>query len=205
MTTWHRILLGALLSILVAITPAAARTAPPPTGLGTTATAPVTEESARVGALFSGGDHFCSASVVDSPGGTLLLTAAHCLSSADGVTFVPGYRNGASPYGSWKVTAVHTTEAWQDDRDQDEDYALLETAPDAAGRTVQSVVGGTPIAYDASLTATARLYGYPSRTDAPCSAPTPPPPSPRPNAGSTAPATRAAPAAAPSSTPPPAA
>ncbi|MFJ9518338.1 trypsin-like serine peptidase [Kitasatospora sp. NPDC101801] len=145
-----------------------------PSGLGTTATAPATTESARVGALFTDGHHFCTASVVDSPSGTFALTAAHCLSSATGVTFAPGYRNGSAPYGTWQVTAVHTSEGWQQDRDPDEDYALLEIAPDAGGRTVQATVGGNPIGFGASPTATARLYGYPSRSDAPilCTAPT---------------------------------
>src|SRR5262249_13527628 len=61
---------------------------------------------AAVGALFtevSGrlGRHFCTASVVDSPGGDVAVSAAHCFSqsSASGpVVFVPGYDKGAAPY-----------------------------------------------------------------------------------------------------------
>ena len=53
-----------------------------------------------VGALFTMsagqlGQHFCTASVVDSPDGDLAITAAHCVTSTSGtVAFVPGYDNG---------------------------------------------------------------------------------------------------------------
>ncbi|MGW4650065.1 trypsin-like serine peptidase [Kitasatospora sp. NPDC004289] len=212
MNLWHRLGLAAAFSLLLAVTPAAARnatppeTAPTPQALtaaeavtvpaadppaspapapvpsptpapsptpvavvyGTTSTAPSGPEADRVGVLSSGGHHFCTAGVIDSPGGTLAVTAAHCLDTAEGVTFTPAYRNGEAPYGTWRVTAVHTTEAWQDSEDPDEDFALLEIAPDpTTGRTIQSVLGGTPVDFAAPLTATARLYGYPARSDTP--------------------------------------
>jgi hypothetical protein len=50
-----------------------------------------------VGALFTAsagqlGRHFCTASVVDSPAGDLLITAAHCVTGTAGtIDFVPGY------------------------------------------------------------------------------------------------------------------
>ncbi|HET9971168.1 MAG TPA: trypsin-like serine protease [Streptosporangiaceae bacterium] len=65
-----------------------------------------------VGTLFtraSGqlGQHFCTASVVDSPAGDLVMTAAHCMTGASGaVAFVPGYNHGSTPYGVWTVTKV---------------------------------------------------------------------------------------------------
>ncbi|MDH6705035.1 hypothetical protein P3T27_001743 [Kitasatospora sp. MAA19] len=137
---------------------------------GTTATAAATPEAATVGALFSGavaaGNHFCTASVLHSPGGNLLLTAAHCLSGTAGVTFVPGYRDGSAPYGSWQVTAVHTTTGWSQQGDQDEDFAVLETAP-SNGRKVEDVVGGNRLGPDEPFGATVRLYGYPGDAEEP--------------------------------------
>ena len=53
-----------------------------------------------VGALFTMsagqlGQHFCTASVVDSPDGDLAITAAHCVTGTSGtVAFVPGYDHG---------------------------------------------------------------------------------------------------------------
>ncbi|MEV8324852.1 serine protease [Kitasatospora sp. NPDC056731] len=156
-----------------AVTPTPSAPATPDTRgvvLGTTATAAATPEAATVGALFSGtaaaGNHFCTASVLHSPGGNLLLTAAHCLGSAGGVTFVPGYRDGSAPYGSWQVTAVHTTTGWSQKGDQDEDFAILETAPNN-GRNVEDVVGGNRLGADEPFGATVRLYGYPGDAEEP--------------------------------------
>ncbi|RAJ41416.1 V8-like Glu-specific endopeptidase [Kitasatospora sp. SolWspMP-SS2h] len=144
--------------------------APPDTAPGTTATAPDDAESRRVGALFSGptgpGHHFCTASVIDSPGRDLILTAAHCLSSANGVTFVPGYRDGRAPYGSWQVTEVYTADGWRHGGDPDEDFAILAVAP-RDGRLIEDVLGGNPLGTDASWTAQVRLYGYPAGAELP--------------------------------------
>ncbi|MFF2117670.1 trypsin-like serine peptidase [Kitasatospora sp. NPDC058184] len=156
-------------------TPAAAPAAPTTTAadvaLGTTAPAPAGDrETGTVGALFSGtptaGDHFCTASVLHSATGNLLLTAAHCLSSTDGVTFAPGYRDGSAPYGTWRVTAIHTTTGWSQKGDEDEDFAILETAP-SNGRNVEDVVGGNRLGTDEPFGATVRLYGYPADAEAP--------------------------------------
>ncbi|MFD5462265.1 trypsin-like serine peptidase [Kitasatospora sp. NPDC127059] len=139
--------------------------------LGTTAPAPAdNRETSTVGALFSGpvgaGDHFCTASVLHSATGNLLLTAAHCLSSASGVTFAPGYRDGSAPYGTWQVTAVHTASGWSQNGDVDEDFAILETAPNN-GRNVEDVVGGNKLGADEPFGSTVRLYGYPADAEKP--------------------------------------
>ncbi|MFB7943533.1 trypsin-like serine peptidase [Kitasatospora phosalacinea] len=144
--------------------------APADVPLGVTTTAPDNAESRRVGALFSGpaapGNHFCTASVIDSPGRNLILTAAHCLSGPNGTTFVPGYRNGQAPYGTWQVTKVYTADGWRTDHDPDEDFAILAVAPNA-GRQIEDALGGNPLGTHAAWTVQARLYGYPARTELP--------------------------------------
>jgi hypothetical protein len=60
-----------------------------------------------VGALFTTsagrlGQHFCTASVVDSPAGDLVITAAHCVAGTSGtIEFVPGTTAATSPTGVW--------------------------------------------------------------------------------------------------------
>jgi len=141
-----------------------------PAALGTTATAPFTPESNRVGALFSGsisaGNHFCTASVLHSSTKNLILTAAHCVSGTDGVRFAPGYRDGKAPYGSWQVTKVYTTTGWSTDTDEDEDFAILQVAS-SNGRDIEDVVGGNTLGLKASYTAVVRLYGVPDASESP--------------------------------------
>ncbi|MFD8480206.1 trypsin-like serine peptidase [Kitasatospora sp. NPDC059673] len=144
--------------------------APPDVKLGVTATAAVNTESVRVGALFTGdigpGNHFCTASVIDSPGRDLILTAAHCLAGVSSITFVPGYHDGQAPFGSWQVTKVYTADGWQNDNDPDEDFAVLTVAP-SDGRRIEDVVGGNPLGINAAWTVQTRLYGYPDGAEKP--------------------------------------
>ena len=126
--------LGAILLPRNSVSPAAA----PFTGLP------------QVGALFQGAwqsnPHFCTASVVDSPSGDVIATAAHCLSgNAKDLEFVPMYHDGQAPYGQWNVTGAYVSQRWMQDQDPQADFAFLTVSPQHAGgteRTVQSFVGG---------------------------------------------------------------
>ncbi|MEU9127115.1 serine protease [Kitasatospora sp. NPDC048540] len=139
-------------------------------GDGSTGTAEAGSEADRVGALFTGsitaGHHSCSASVIHSITKNLVLTAAHCVAGSDGLRFVPGYRDGKAPYGSWQVTKVFTTDGWSQDEDEDEDFAILQIAPQG-GRQIEDVVGGNPLGLDAGATTKVRLYGYPDGGEEP--------------------------------------
>ncbi|MFJ1704277.1 trypsin-like serine peptidase [Kitasatospora sp. NPDC088346] len=139
-------------------------------GDGSTDTAQAGDEADRVGALFAGsiaaGHHSCTASVIHSDSRDLILTAAHCVSGASGLHFVPGYRDGKAPHGSWQVLKVFTTEGWDEDGDADQDYAVLQVAP-LGGREIEDVVGGNTLGLDASATTRVRLYGYPDESEAP--------------------------------------
>ena len=109
--------------------------------------------SATVGALFTGGaadGHTCTASVVDSPAGNLILTAAHCVSDAvAGARFVPGYHDGVAPYGTWVVRRATVDPRWTESQDPAADVAFLTVAPAPSNPThgsVQSVVGASILA-----------------------------------------------------------
>lgn len=131
-----------------------------------------TPEVSRVGPLFRGalGDgHFCTASVVDSPGRSLLVTAAHCLDEgADALTFVPGYRNGKAPYGVWRITRTFVDRRWSDNSDEDLDVAFAVVAP-LDGRRLEDVVGGNRLGLDPGDHRRVRLTGYPDSRDEPIS------------------------------------
>ena len=130
---------------------------------------------AAVGALFgeSSGrlsSHFCTASVVDSPHGDLAITAAHCVTGASGqIAFVPGYANGAEPYGVWQVTRVYTDAAWQSGQDPDDDVAFLQLSGAPGGAPVEAVTGAEHVTSDAAARALVRVIGYPDSADQPVS------------------------------------
>lgn len=97
----------------------------------------------RVGALFLGGGdlHTCSAGVLDSAGGDLILTAAHCVAEDIDATFVAGFKDTANPADIWKVDAVYLDPRWLDNQDPLADFAILRVVRDDGG-SVQAEAGG---------------------------------------------------------------
>jgi hypothetical protein len=95
--------------------------------------------------------HECSASVIDSPAGDLVLTAAHCVygsSFQKFLAFAPKYYDGVSGYGVWYVRSVRVDAGWVSSHNPLDDYALLTIDP-VEGKSIQRVTGGL------ALTATA--------------------------------------------------
>lgn len=106
-----------------------------------------------VGALFtvSGGhlgQHFCTASVVNSAVKDLVITAAHCLQGkqAGQVAFMPEYHRHQEPYGSWTVTRVFVDAAWANSANPNDDVAFLVVSQPGNSNQVQEVTGGENLA-----------------------------------------------------------
>ena len=121
-----------------------------------------------VGALFRTasrrlGSHFCTASVVDSPAGDLVITAAHCVTGVPPgrLAFVPGYRDGRAPYGIWQVSAVFVDQAWAGSRNPDHDVAFLAVQQDGSAVPVQAVTGGERLGTTTRPAEWVRVIGYP--------------------------------------------
>jgi V8-like Glu-specific endopeptidase len=134
-----------------------------------------TEGNLRVGAIFdhdSSGDHFCSGSVVDSAGRSLVITAAHCIHGGRGagfnsdIVFVPGYRSGRAPNGEWQVKSLVVDPRWADSSDPDLDVGFLVLRRNG-GRDIEDVLGGDRLGTDRGFTRLVRVTGYPSSADAP--------------------------------------
>jgi V8-like Glu-specific endopeptidase len=127
-----------------------------------------------VGALFTTsagqlGQHFCTASVVDSPAGDLVITAAHCVTGTSGtIEFVPGYDRGDQPYGVWTVTKVYVDQAWESSSSNDDDFAFLRVSQPGSSVPVENVTGAERLA--ASTPASRQMVqviGYPTATNQP--------------------------------------
>ena len=127
-----------------------------------------------VGALFSTSagklsQHFCSASVINSPHGDLVITAAHCVTHTSGtVAFVPGYNNSTTPYGVWTVTKVYVDQGWNSSSNPDDDFAILRVSQRGSTVPIEDVTGaerlitGTP--YNHQLV---QVIGYPDSSNQP--------------------------------------
>jgi V8-like Glu-specific endopeptidase len=144
----------------------------PPTG---TPTAEPASFGKRVGALFSHdtkGDHFCTASAVDSPQRNLIITAAHCVHSGKGggylgnLVFVPGYRHGNAPYGVWKVRAQFVDDRWASGSDEDLDVGFAVLDP-LNGKNIADVLGSNLLGIDQGFGNIVRVTGYPTSSDEP--------------------------------------
>jgi hypothetical protein len=98
---------------------------------------------ARIGALFLGaGDlHTCTAGVLDSKDGDLILTAAHCVAGGIDTTFVADFKDAADPADIWRVDSIYLDPRWVTNQDPLADFAILRVARDGAG-TVEDEVGG---------------------------------------------------------------
>ncbi|MEV0370814.1 serine protease [Streptomyces sp. NPDC050636] len=168
------------------------RDTPAPLPASRPLTAAPAAPSPPIGALFSpepdagpdgdddsGPTHHCTASVVHSPAGDLLATAAHCVHDGGFRTrlvFAPGLHDGIAPYGLWVPTRIDVDPRWISDQDPDHDVAFLRVRragrPHRADRVdhrIEAVTGAERIRFDAPAGRPAQLTGYPIDRDAPLS------------------------------------
>lgn len=128
-----------------------------------------------VGALFftSGTNqtHFCTASVVNSLTGNLVLTAAHCVygsTYASNIEYVPAYHDGKQPYGAWPVQTITVADGWKKSHNPNLDFAFLTVTPPAGtGKPIQFVTGGLWLGINAGYDHKIEVIGYNNTDDAP--------------------------------------
>ncbi|HEX3779064.1 MAG TPA: trypsin-like peptidase domain-containing protein [Pseudonocardiaceae bacterium] len=131
-----------------------------------------------VGALFATDDqgddgHFCSASVVNSPQGDLVLTAAHCIyDPTEGdydtdIVFIPDYHDGQEPYGVWVPSQLIVDPRWISDSDQDLDFGFMVVRPSSTGASLQSVTGANQLGTSMGFDLPVQVTGYPDGASEP--------------------------------------
>jgi V8-like Glu-specific endopeptidase len=129
----------------------------------------------RVGALFEhsdSGNHYCTASVVDSPRQDLLITAAHCIYNGGGydsdIVFIPDYRNGLEPYGVWTVARLLVPSQWQESANPDYDFGFA-VLNSHSGMNIEQILGANKLGVDTGYQYLVHVTGYPNDADAPIS------------------------------------
>ncbi|MFD9413027.1 trypsin-like serine peptidase [Streptomyces sp. NPDC059989] len=143
--------------------------APPGTTLPPAVTPQPGGPAAFTGALFTNGldsDHFCTATVVQSPGRNLIVTAGHCLLDGDQsngtAVFAPAYANGVAPYGTWKIEEAFEDDRWAEGTDDDYDLAFARLTTDALGRTIEEVTGAAVLDTSGRAGEEVTVTGYPA-------------------------------------------
>ena len=130
----------------------------------------------RVGALFEHGptgNHFCTASVVSSPGRNLLITAAHCINGGKGssgydsdIVFIPDYRDGQEPFGVWTPAKLLVAPQWASSSDPDYDVGFVVLEPHD-GKNIQQVLGASRLGTDLGYKYLVHVTGYPDSENLP--------------------------------------
>ena len=115
------------------------------------------------------GDYVCSGTVVTSNSHALAWTAGHCVNDAEfgggfatNWAFVPGYRDGARPFGTWPAKQLLTTKGWKQGANVRVDFGAAVLARDAQGRGIEDAVGARQIAFDAEREENYTAFGYPA-------------------------------------------
>jgi Trypsin len=111
------------------------------------------------------GEPFCSGSVVHSPGGDIVITAAHCVYAnntySTGLSVVPGMTGGKGPFGSWQVERIWVDQHYTSSHDERYDYAFLQVSQ-SGGRQIEDAAGANTLSvnqpYDLTNVTTT---GYP--------------------------------------------
>lgn len=120
----------------------------------------------------------CSGTVVDSPNGSIVWTAGHCIFNRElspepfpHIVFVPGAEPGSSlfaptaPYGVWTAVAYAMTADWVrhgSARHFRRDLGALLIAPNGQGETISQALGGADrISFRGTIPPRAEVLGYP--------------------------------------------
>jgi len=118
---------------------------------------------------------YCSATAINSPSRTLVLTAGHCVNSGPRgrrgrsawshyIQFVPAYSQGIAPFGAFVAyrKSVFALKQWVRFGNPNFDLGAIVTRPNAEGVNVADAVGGgAAIAIDVSRRQEFTTFGYP--------------------------------------------
>lgn len=166
------LILGALISLSILLFATTARASVQGEGSGD----PMSYPASAIGMIMeetAEGDFYnCTGSVVTTPGRpTVVMTAAHCV--VDELTgkpmrmiyFMPGYKNGATPYGVWTadpksyvVDPEFDPRAGREERSGDVAFFTLRPRK---GKSLKSVTGSIGIGFGESLEQTYTDWAYP--------------------------------------------
>jgi hypothetical protein len=108
----------------------------------------------------------CSGTSVVSPNESVVITAGHCVYD-EGIwadrkwVFVPGYRHGERPFGTFTAHWLGTTPAWHAHENENFDVGAAVVGRNEKGQTLAAAVGADRLKTGLSPNQTFDVYGYP--------------------------------------------
>jgi hypothetical protein len=142
--------------------------------------APEVAPAAWNGRLFvvqDGQEGSCSATAIDSPSRSLVLTAGHCVNTgpergrpgiwSSYLEFVPGFNLGAAPYGAFVLSGKpRSLPGWTREGNPDYDLGAFLVGPNAEGVGLEDALGGgARIVTDLGHKQRFESFGYPGGTE----------------------------------------
>jgi V8-like Glu-specific endopeptidase len=111
------------------------------------------------------GGYSCSGTSLNTPSGSIVLTAGHCVLEhgrwGRDIVFVPGYERERRPFGTFPAVATYVMPQWQRSENADFDVAALRVGPSRLGR-LASVVGARGYETGRSRRSKFQIFGYPA-------------------------------------------
>ncbi|MFF8959372.1 hypothetical protein [Streptomyces sp. NPDC014894] len=132
-------------------------------------------DSAAVGKVFfknpaDGKNYVCSAASINSPSKQMVTTAGHCVNGGgtngtagqwmQNWTYVPRYRDGVRPFGTFAAKQFRTFTSWTNNSDLARDVAMVTTWP-LNNNKVVNVTGGHGLSWNFSQNQATTVFGYP--------------------------------------------
>lgn len=117
----------------------------------------------------AGQEASCSATVINTPNDSTIVSAAHCVRAGFGrtgwwarrVVFVPAYDRGRRPFGSFVASRVWVPREFWRDQNPNFDVSVIRLRPNRFGK-VARVVGARGWATDVSRNHVYTVFGYPA-------------------------------------------
>jgi len=111
------------------------------------------------------GRYSCSGTALNTPSGSIVLTAGHCVTEHGSVgrrmSFIPAYDHGSRPFGTFKVEALYVMPQWRRRGNPDFDVAALRVRANKLGR-LTDVVGARGYVTSLSRRSVFEIFGYPA-------------------------------------------
>jgi V8-like Glu-specific endopeptidase len=108
----------------------------------------------------------CSGTSVNAPNFSLVITAGHCVHEGrhwmgHKWVFVPGYRYGERPFGTFVAKWLGSTPQWIKSENTNFDVGAAVVSRNERGQRLADAVGGADIAWNLSPKQVFDVYGYP--------------------------------------------